>query len=268
MTTIPRAAVRRYGNNLAKVTDKAGKVVRGIVSDFMAKNPDATVAEIRDYAIAAIGEVVGLYGDAASVMAMQAYDEIAASERVVTDAAAMYVGANADAIERGVRYQAGKLVDGDPAGFLDNMSELAAYHVRKAANDTMIQNVERANASGSGKARRMRYARVPTGLETCTFCTMLASRGFVYKSAESAGHADHRGCNCLIVPGIQGQTEVEGYDPQTLYRLWQDFLEIDGKAIRGDDGEILTGADEERAVRAMKAEALRARLGRDTFDAE
>jgi len=268
MTTIPRAAVRRYGNNLAKVTDKAGKVVRGIVSDFMAKNPDATVAEIRDYAIAAIGEVVGLYGDAASVMAMQAYDEIVASERVVTDAAAMYAGANADAIERGVRYQAGKLVDGDPAGFLDNMSSLAAYHVRKAANDTMIQNVERANASGSGKARRMRYARVPTGLETCTFCTMLASRGFVYSSAESAGHADHRGCNCLIVPGIQGQTEVDGYDPEILRHLWQDFLEIDGKAIHGEEGEILTGVAEERAIQAMKAEALRARLGRDTFDAE
>lgn len=66
------------------------------------------------------------------------------------------------------------------------------------------------------------FARVPTGIETCTYCLMLASRGFAYHSRESAGHADHRGCNCMIVPGCKGDA-VEGVDEDALYDAWRDL---------------------------------------------
>lgn len=50
---------------------------------------------------------------------------------------------------------------------------------------------------------------------TCAFCDMLASRGFVYWSEESAsvGRHTHDGCNCKVVPGFGRNPQVEGYDP-------------------------------------------------------
>lgn len=72
-------------------------------------------------------------------------------------------------------------------------------------------------------ARQVRYARVPTGGETCPFCVMLASRGFVYISEQAASHA-HPGCDCRVVPGFAGETEVEGYDLDGLYRQYIEDL--------------------------------------------
>ncbi|MFR9802332.1 hypothetical protein ACL02T_08520 [Pseudonocardia sp. RS010] len=46
------------------------------------------------------------------------------------------------------------------------------------------------------------WARVETGGSSCAFCTLLISRGPVYKDAESAGESNayHRGCDCRVVP--------------------------------------------------------------------
>jgi hypothetical protein len=52
------------------------------------------------------------------------------------------------------------------------------------------------------EGRRVRYARVATGRETCGFCWMLVSRGPVYESRESAGEGRkfHALCDCRVVP--------------------------------------------------------------------
>ena len=56
---------------------------------------------------------------------------------------------------------------------------------------------------------------------TCMFCTMLASRGFVYHSADTASHA-HPDCNCRIVPSWDKKNPaVEGYDPDKYYDMWK-----------------------------------------------
>lgn len=59
-----------------------------------------------------------------------------------------------------------------------------------------------------------RFGRVPVG-STCTWCEMLASRGFVYASPKSAGlfMRFHYKCDCQVVPGFEGKNPVEGYDP-------------------------------------------------------
>lgn len=48
----------------------------------------------------------------------------------------------------------------------------------------------------------LRFARIPTGDYTCGFCLVLASRGAVYKSVDSAilNGFDHENCDCLVVP--------------------------------------------------------------------
>ena len=66
-----------------------------------------------------------------------------------------------------------------------------------------------------------RYARVPQG-KTCAFCSMLASRGFVYASEDTAGkwHQYHHDCDCKIVPSW-GETRIDGYDPAKLKTMYE-----------------------------------------------
>lgn len=47
--------------------------------------------------------------------------------------------------------------------------------------EALIVNVGRDRDKGA------RFARIPTGFETCTFCLMFASRGTVYHSRKAAG---------------------------------------------------------------------------------
>src|SRR5699024_3331789 len=65
------------------------------------------------------------------------------------------------------------------------------------------------------------YARVPTGSDTCAFCIMLASRGFVYSSSKAAGELSkfHGDCDCAIV--AEDGVVPEGYDPDELYEKYQ-----------------------------------------------
>ena len=103
------------------------------------------------------------------------------------------------------------------------VGDLASGQVKRMANRTMARN-----ASRDG----VRYARVPSGSETCGWCMMLASRGFVYSSEKTAGAIDHyhNDCDCKIVPGFDG-TEVEGYDPDGLYEVYNEaYGELDGRA--------------------------------------
>lgn len=88
-------------------------------------------------------------------------------------------------------------------------------------------------AGGRGRATRSastRFARVPRGGDTCTFCAMLASRGFVYWSRKTAGEFNHYHdhCRCLVVPD-DGSGEVEGYDPDEWQARWDAYEEIDAR---------------------------------------
>ncbi len=142
------------------------------------------------------------------------------------------------------RYQAGKIAGGDLDGFISECSAFCSDYVREATNSTMTGNWKRSRRSASrsrsaaakaGNVRGVRFARVPQGGDTCTFCAMLASRGFVYWSRETAGEFDHyhRNCRCLVVPD-DGSGEVEGYDPDEWLRRWRDYEEIDADVEHSD----------------------------------
>ncbi len=102
----------------------------------------------------------------------------------------------------------------------------------RRANETVISNARRDRKSG------VRFARVPMGSETCDFCTMLASRGFVYHSDKTAGEFDHfhASCRCKVVPGFPTMERyvkngvrvsrgldpsVEGYEPDRYFDMWK-----------------------------------------------
>lgn len=108
--------------------------------------------------------------------------------------------------------------------FANQVGRLARDQVARRANQTTIHNVARDSKKG------VRFARIPMGAHTCTFCMMLASRGFVYHTRETAGEFSHyhSNCRCKVVAGFPG-TSVEGYDPDRLYRAWKQMDSLDGR---------------------------------------
>lgn len=96
--------------------------------------------------------------------------------------------------------------------------------MRLLAEDVGCEVVQHANRTTKHNAVKngIRYARVPFG-NSCAFCLMLASRGFVYETKTTAGEDKghyHAHCRCKIVAGKKG-TEIKGYDPDGLNKRMQ-----------------------------------------------
>lgn len=216
--TLSRQALDGYDALLSRQEDAAAEYVRRRLEAWMQANPGASVAEVREYAIDCANDAATAYGDAASSIAADLYDLLADQAGKRLERAQIDTSGVRPYIEKEVRYQAGKLVDGATTAFVRQVALCASDQVSRRANATM-----RLNASRDG----VRWARVPMGGETCTFCAMLASRGFVFRSARTAGKGDHwhRGCRCKVVPETAGA--VEGYDPGGLYGRWRKMEEID-----------------------------------------
>lgn len=100
--------------------------------------------------------------------------------------------------------------------FVDAEARLANFYVRRSAYEAMKQSCKDGN---------VQWARVPTGRETCGYCFMLASRGFDYVSEDTAKAGSHVGCDCIVVPGKGGRTEIDGYHPEELYERWLECKE-------------------------------------------
>lgn len=266
--------VQTYALMLERAQQRGGSAARAAVKRWMAKHPDASIEEVRTASIEIVSHYVNEYGEAASSCAADLYDDTMAAAGMRLPAAEIAFTDPRASVDEAVRYQIQHLVDGDAEAYLDAVDDMAQYYVRRCANQTTMRNAERDNrrvnrgglGTNAGNARfgqlsqatgytgfkqptrmpRRRYytgalqpgdiayARVPTGMETCTYCMMLASRGFAYHTEESAGHADHRGCNCLIVAGIHGSTTVESVDIDEQYRTWKELASADAKFDKGE----------------------------------
>lgn len=123
-----------------------------------------------------------------------------------------------DKVDKKLTYLARNIVDSDSVGFEggnyvgfeNSITDLTHYYIQREAYQNMLNNCDK---------NHIAYARVPTGRETCAFCFMLASRGFVYKNEESASavkRGKHIHCDCVVVPGEKGSTHIDGYDPDAL----------------------------------------------------
>lgn len=234
-------SLSRYREGMDALSEGAAEYVAGVLSDAVAASPDLTVADLRDLAIEAMGAAVEKFGEMSSALACELYDMQSGDGRAASTTQRVTATRSA---ERVARYQAGRLADGDLKSFSRACADYVSDCVRRVAGQTIMDNCRRSSATGRpgrGGARRryrhpkradrgVRFARIPQGGDTCTFCAMLASRGFVYWSAETAGKFDHfhRGCRCLVVADADGA--AEGYDPAEWADRWHAFEETDARA--------------------------------------
>lgn len=231
MASIDKAALAAYRQSLDRVCSGAGNAAMDALGEWLDANPGASIEECREAAIAIAGGTLEVYGDASSSLACDLFDSVMEAEGVAVPAAQMYEGVREGAVEGTVRRVVGD-VDGSQVSldaFTQAVGQLVERETRLAASTTVEENVERVAKTKEG--RDVRYARVPTRAVPCEWCAMLASRGFVYRSAERADAASHHHCTCTIVPGVEGVTEVAGYDPGHYYDVWQHPERYEGEAL-------------------------------------
>jgi hypothetical protein len=187
-----------------------------------------SVADARDKTIEIMQDSMGVFGDQAQALSAEFFDEICEAENIDAQPGVMFDDIiDPDKLSEKVHYYAGKLVNGDWDGYAGSNADLAAFYVHRSA----LQNMER-----NCYQNHVRYARVGTGRETCGFCFMLCTRGFDYRSEETASAASHPHCDCIIVPGVDGVTKIEGYEPDKMRHRWNDCKDAIGgdKGIRSD----------------------------------
>lgn len=186
---------------------------------------DGDPASLREIAIVVMESVCGQFSELAAVRAAGFYDDLRAMYSVGDSFRAVPLpGRNPAATEGAVRAFISLVAkSGDVDGFVSRLVDRADYECRVAANECVARNAMR-------DPLKPRYARVPTGVETCGFCLMLASFGFNYRTAEAAGHA-HKGCDCRVVPEF-GPSSIRGYDPDAMYARFNECLD----ALGGRDG--------------------------------
>lgn len=242
---ISAAEFAAYNREVARIGDRAAADVESSVLAWCRSHEDATVAEKREAAKLIMEGFVQGYDDVAAEFAAQWYDRRAEQVGAMLEQAVTMTTYGPDSVDAVARYQAKKLANGGDAAFAKACGEFARDDAFRSLNETIIANV------GRDKDKGVRFARVPTGFETCTFCLMLASRGAVYHTRKTAGEFKHfhRRCDCKIVPGFGDDPDaelVEGVRPDELYELYKQFKEIESYKLP---------RAQEDAVKAARADA-------------
>lgn len=160
--------------------------------------------------------ICGAYSDYAAVVSAEFYNAArkAALERQIETI--VDSGRESKATEGFVRAAVQDLVKGKPVETLqEKLVERVAYEIRRSANVCVAKNCIK-------DKRKIKFARVPSGAETCQWCLMLASRGAIYSTAKVAEHT-HANCDCRIVPDFGAG--ISGYDPSVYYEQYKETLQ-------------------------------------------
>lgn len=227
---VTQSLLNQYRREVEGAGEDARKYVQAITDAYKFAYPEASVAQIRNYTLDAINDAVNVFGGQSMLVANDFFEEIARNEGVDVETD-FYSSFDISLAESKVRYFARDIVNGDIATFDGKVQDLTSFYVKREAFCNLAKNYEK---------NGLRYARVPSGRETCGFCFMLASRGFVYWSEEDAGGAGHKfhsNCDCVIVPGfhkssgVNEDEQIEGYKPSKLkerYKMCYDTINPDG----------------------------------------
>lgn len=212
MATIPRVVLDQYTAKLNMLSEASREAIARLLDKVIYTD----TADLREQLIAILDPYLGAATDDAAAYAAEFYDTVRMATVGGGYSAAVESMRKPIATEKAIRAIVSKVARG---GTLDSITgellDRVDYEIKRAAGDCIMENSKRDPKSG-------RFARVPTGSETCDFCIMLASRGFDYLSANNAG-ADghyHANCDCRIVPYFEG-VNYQGYDPSKLREQWK-----------------------------------------------
>lgn len=216
MRKIPRTLLDEYSTQLNTLSAAGQKLILTALENTEWN----TIVELRNIMTAVMDEVCSVLAGDAAIVASNMYDDIremSIGKRLGQIAPSSFDKAATAGAVRALIQSVVKT--GKTDAFGRALAARVDYEVKKSAGDTPYK-------LGSKDPAKPKFARVPSGFETCPFCLMLASRGFEYRSEKSASYKKsgghyHPNCDCRIVAGFDGM-EVEDYDPDALYERYID----------------------------------------------
>ena len=214
MAEIPTTALSAYTKGVNEISKRSADVLEEML-DAIDWSQDITA--VKHDVMEAMQTCCGTATDLAAILSSEFYDYVRELEVGEPLGAVAESRTDPVATDEAVGAFTKKLIDGLARSAYERyLRDRLDYETKRAAGECMYANGER-------DPRRPRFARVPTGFETCSFCIMLASRGFVYHSRQTAGDDGHyhANCDCRIVPGWDGDTKIAGYDPDRYYDMWK-----------------------------------------------
>lgn len=212
MADVPRVYIEHFTQGINAISASSQEALRQELLAIDYSNMTKAIDKI----VSLMEFFCSVSSEAAATLAAEFYRGMSLAQTgddYDAEAFSAHLASGTEAAVRGI-VQTG--VNGQLLAMIDELVQRVDYETKRAAGDTVMQN---ANAD----PRDVKYARVPTGNETCPWCIALASRGFVYASAQSAGIDGHyhAHCDCRIVPSF-GES-VEGYYPDQLYEQYLGF---------------------------------------------
>ena len=245
----PVRVTRQFLDNYRKQVDAQADIAADYfgraVDAFHASSPDASVAEFRDFVIDLYGVALPNFTELEETLSCSVFDALAESVGFDGEKARTYDTIDYEQVEEKVHYMARHLANDDVEAFKREVVDITRYYAKRSAFQNMKRNCN---------AQEVKWARMPSGFETCPFCFMLASRGFVYankKAASEGQHGYHNHCDCIAIPGFQGKdgnprVRIDGYDPGTMARSLTNCEQaLGGRNALEDEWDNLP--DEEKA---------------------
>ena len=163
---------------------------------LLAEVGDANPVVFRDRLLETFPSLVAPYHAAASELSATWYEDLRADMVGGSFTASVVSDVDPDRVDSLVRYSMTPLFQGSSSDVLGLLAGGLQRIVANGARDTIIQNV-------MADRVRVGYARIPRA-GCCAFCGMLASRGAVYNSRESAGGVVGRGVDASVTAGKRG----------------------------------------------------------------
>jgi hypothetical protein len=210
-----RADVEEY----AQANQDIRTLVLADLAAFWATLDTLDALATRNALLEVVPLLVAQYGETAASIAADFYDRLreqASPKGRVT--AVLGDPVDVEELRGQIRWSIDPLFSANP----DPKAALGRLQI-KVDEFTLQPGRDTIATSAAKDPAKAHWARVPVG-KTCAFCLTLASRGPVYRSAESAGQARkfHGDCDCTPTPYWYGDPHPEGYDPDALYQQYAD----------------------------------------------
>ena len=214
MRTVSRSSWTKYIVRLRNLSDKAADDLIAYIKNGHDPYADPSKnSEVIRYAYA----LATKYGEGAASLAAEMYDALAELSGKIVPPAVPAKTATYGEVAKAVNGT--QLQSSDP----NVMAGAIGRTVKMAGVDTIQQNALRDGAE---------WAWIPVG-DTCAFCLMLASNGWqkASKRAIKGGHAEHihANCDCTYAIRFSPDVEVEGYDPDTYKKMYDEAEGRDSK---------------------------------------
>ena len=203
-------------DRLARATGQVSAEAERVLAEFF-RSLDLSKPElVRDALLEVVPAITDQFGDLSATVAAEWFEQQRAKEIGGSFSATLGADDSLARVEGSVRWASGEMFRDNPQGTLDLLTGAVQRHVTYAGRDTIARNVML-------DPRRPRWAHVPSGNNPCAFCVVMASRGWVYKSAKKANlHSQfHDHCHCQVVASWDHiNAHIEGYDPDRFYDMY------------------------------------------------